>query len=150
VCCCVCHIPVVASCLGVSCITNLCTASTTQNTAENDNITSHAQDASELQSNVLLTGIYQLLVATIRRSDFSRSQHCLSQMRSPESTAVLEFSSQWPNSLQEAHRGFLRGRETISAIAQYFCAIFRFACGLRVNILSDLDTAFVGIAAALC
>jgi hypothetical protein len=83
--------------LGVSFVTslksNLCTALTTQKTAENICITSHAQNTTALLLNVFLTGIHRLLVTNKGGLAFHSENRFQGQMQSPQFVSVfISFS----------------------------------------------------------
>jgi hypothetical protein len=67
---------------------NLCTTVTRPNKTENyvshGRINSQAQGPTALQPIVFLTGIHQLLVLNVSRSDFPLRNHCKGQSRAPE------------------------------------------------------------------
>jgi hypothetical protein len=53
-------------------------------------IISHAQNTTALnQLNLILTGLYQLLVTNKGGSTFHRANHCQGQLQTPQSVAAL-------------------------------------------------------------
>ena len=67
---------------------NLCTALATQNTTENNCIVLHAQNASSLHPDVLLTGMHWWVVTSKGMSAFPTTNNCQGQLQTPQSLST--------------------------------------------------------------
>lgn len=70
---------------------NFCTALTAQNTTQNNCIFLHSSNTTELQSNVFLTWIHQLLVASNGRWAYLNANNSQGKVKIPQSISALLF-----------------------------------------------------------
>jgi len=75
---------------------NLSTALTAQNTAENSCILSYTQNVTALQPSLFLTGIHLLLVASKGLPSFPNTNHCQGQLQTPQSVSSPRIQGKFP------------------------------------------------------